>query len=63
MRRVSTLVVRGVVLLTVTVALSGSAYAFPPREGWQPKNPILKIIKQLAAKLTTFGDGLIIPTP
>jgi hypothetical protein len=58
MRRVS----RGVVVVCLVLALSAPAVSAGPRDdGWQPKNPVIKLIKKFL--LRTFGDGLIIPTP
>lgn len=57
MRRVS----RGVVVVSLVLALGAPVYAGPrDGDGWQPKNPILKVFKKL---VQTFGDGLIIPRP
>lgn len=58
MRRVS----RGVVVLSLVFALAAPVVYAGPKDGdWQPKNPVIKILKKLL--LRTFGDGLIMPTP
>lgn len=64
MRRVSNVVGRGVVALSVVLLLAGSAQAAPSREGvgiGREPNPIVKVIKKLVVRI--FGDGLIDPWP
>lgn len=59
MRRVS----RGVLVVSLVLALSAPVASAGPRDGdWSPgKNPVVKILKKLF--LRAFGDGLILPTP
>lgn len=53
---------RGVLVLSVVLSLSGSAYAFPRRgEDPAPKNPIVRVLLRLMQ--IGFGDGVVIPIP
>lgn len=60
MRRVFSALVRGVVAVSVILALSASAAAVPRDDRGPREGPITKIIKKIVRSL---GDGLIIPLP
>ncbi len=57
MRRVS----RGLVVLSLLVAVSAPMFARPSFD--EPRDPKARIIKVLKRIVTAFGDGLIIPWP
>lgn len=59
MRRLSYAVARGVVALSVVVALAAPAFAVRPADG--PRDGIVKIIKKMVVK--ALGDFLTVPRP
>ncbi len=64
MRRVSNVVVRAFVVLSMVMVLAAPVQARPNEDGsWRVRERIVKFLQKVRGGIVSFGDGLVDPRP